>query len=328
MFVLAHLSDPHLGPIPTPPLGELLNKRGLGLINWYRKRHRHHRADVLDAIVADMHAQAPGHIAVTGDLVNISLPAEYARAARWLDRVGTPRDVTLVPGNHDAYIKRVAGHAAQHWGEYMRGDSVSRHPEARAEGAPRRAMATPSFEARGEAPLAPQDDVIFPFVRRRGPLALVALTTSVPTGPFMATGRLGDEQLARFGDILAALKHEPVFRVVLIHHPPIPNRGHYMKRLVDAPKLRALLARHGAELLLHGHNHAQQLMWLDGPKGRIPAVGVPSASAIISKHDEPAAYNLYRIVGAPGAWQCEVVVRGLREGHNGVTELARHPLIG
>jgi 3',5'-cyclic AMP phosphodiesterase CpdA len=294
MFVLAHLSDPHLGPIPTPPLRELLNKRGLGLINWYRKRHRHHRGDVLDAIVADMKAQAPGHIALTGDLVNISLDSEFERAAGWLDTVGTPQDVTLTPGNHDAYIRRVAGHAAKHWAEFMRGD----------------------------------DGADFPFVRRRGPLAIIGLTTSVPTGPFMATGQLGGEQIARLAEILIALAREPVFRVVLIHHPPIPSKGHYMKRLIDAPIFRALLAEHGAELLLHGHNHERQLMWLDGPHGRIPAVGVPSASAIISTHDEPAAYNLYRIAGAPGAWQCEAVTRGLRAGHNGVTELQRQRLIG
>ena len=294
MFTLAHLSDPHLGPIPTPRLAELFNKRGLGLINWYRRRHRHHRRDVLDDIVRDMHRHEPGHIAVTGDLVNVSLDAEFAHAARWLTEVGTPEHVTLVPGNHDAYIRRVAGHAAQHWGEYMRGD----------------------------------DGADFPFVRRRGPLAIIALTTSLPTGPFMATGRLGPQQLARFADILIALAGEPVFRVVLIHHPPVPNPGHYMKRLIDAPILRALLAEHGAELLLHGHNHEQQLRWLDGPHGRIPAVGVPSASAIISDHDEPAAYNLYRIEGGPGAWRCEMTSRGLRAGQNGVTDLTRHTLIG
>jgi len=97
MFVLAHLSDPHIGPIPTPRLAEVMNKRSLGLINWYRKRHRHHRADVLDAIVRDMQRQAPGHIALAGDLVNISLATEFVRAARWLEQVGTPQQVTLVP---------------------------------------------------------------------------------------------------------------------------------------------------------------------------------------------------------------------------------------
>jgi 3',5'-cyclic AMP phosphodiesterase CpdA len=304
MFVLAHLSDPHLGPIPTPRLSELVSKRGLGLLNWYRRRHRHHRADVLEAIVRDMQAQQPGHIAVTGDLVNISLDAEFVRAAQWLDDVGTPTDVSLVPGNHDAYVRRMATSAARHWGEFMRGDPLPNSPPLAGEGS----------------------EVVFPFVRRRGPLAIIGLTTSVPTGPLMATGRLGGEQLARLAEILIVLAREPVFRVVLIHHPPVPNRGHYMKRLIDGPILCALLAEHGAELLLHGHNHEQQLVWLDGPNGRIPAVGVPSASAIISDHDEPAAYNLYRVDGAPGAWQCEMVVRGLRAGREGITELQRERL--
>jgi 3',5'-cyclic AMP phosphodiesterase CpdA len=307
MFTLAHLSDPHIGPIEAPRLTELINKRGLGLINWYRRRHRHHHADVLDAIVRDLHAQKPGHIAVTGDLVNISLDSEFARAARWLDTLGKPQDVTLTPGNHDAYIRRAAGHAAQHWGEFMRGDP---HPEVRAEGAPRRAA-----------------DVVFPFVRRRGPLALVALTTSLPTGPFMATGQLGGDQLARLAEILIVLSREPVFRVVLIHHPPVHTRSHYMKRLIDAPMLRAILAEHGCELLLHGHNHEHKVHWLDG-RQRIPAVGVPSASAILAGDDDPAAYNLFSIGGGPGAWQCEMISRGLRAGHNGVTELTRHRLIG
>jgi 3',5'-cyclic AMP phosphodiesterase CpdA len=294
MFALAHLSDPHLGPIPTPRLRELINKRGLGMINWYRRRHRYHHADVLGAVVADMKAQSPDHIAVTGDLVNVSLDVEFEGAARWLDTLGPPKDVTVVPGNHDAYIRRASGWAAQHWGEFMRGD----------------------------------DGAAFPFVRRRGPVALIGLTTSLPTGPFMATGRLGPEQLARLAEILIALAREPLFRVVLIHHPPVPNRRHYMKRLIDGPMLRSILAEHGAELVLHGHNHEQQLMWLDGPQDRIPAVGVPSASAIVSTHDESAAYNLYRIGGEPGAWQCEMTVRGFSFGHDGLTELKRERLIG
>ncbi len=92
--------------------------------------------------------------------------------------------------------------------------------------------------------------------------------------------------------------------------------------------LRAILAEHGCELMLHGHNHEQQLTWLDGPKGRIPVVGVPSASAIISTHDEPAAYNLYRIGGAPGAWECEMTVRGYAFGREGIAELSRQRLAG
>ena len=64
----------------------------------------------------------------------------------------------------------------------------------------------------------------FPFVRRRGDVALIALSTGVPTGPFMATGRLGERQLARHWP-KRSTQTRGSFRIVLIHHPPLspPN---------------------------------------------------------------------------------------------------------
>src|SRR5262245_20870630 len=104
MFVLAHLSDPHLAPLPRPRIAELASKRLTGYLNWLRKRRAIHESDVLAAIVRDLSSQRPDHIAVTGDLVNIALPAEFENARRWLDRLGPAADVSLVPGNHDAYV--------------------------------------------------------------------------------------------------------------------------------------------------------------------------------------------------------------------------------
>src|SRR5580692_10638884 len=94
MFTLAHLSDWHLASRPALP--ELIGKRGLGYINWHRARKKIHRPDVLDATIRDLKASAPDHIAVTGDLVNLSLPDEYNRARGWLQTLGSPRDVTLI----------------------------------------------------------------------------------------------------------------------------------------------------------------------------------------------------------------------------------------
>src|SRR5437660_12259724 len=116
------------------------------------------------------------------------------------------------------------------------------------------------------------DGTLSPSVGRRAPPSMVGLTTSVPSGTLMATGRLGGDQLARLAEILIALSRESLFRVVLIHHPPIPSRGHYMKRLIDAPMLCALIAGHVSELLLRQHNHEQQLMFLDCPNARIPSM--------------------------------------------------------
>jgi 3',5'-cyclic AMP phosphodiesterase CpdA len=149
----------------------------------------------------------------------------------------------------------------------------------------------------------------FPFIRRRGNLALIALSTGVPTGPFMATGRLGESQLAGFAEALEQTRGR--FRVVLIHHPPASPLRRYLRRLTDASNFRGVLAAKGAELLLHGHDHRRMLNWLEGPDGKkIPAVGVPSASTRSRHADEDAAgYHVFHIDGASDAWRCEMIAR-------------------
>jgi 3',5'-cyclic AMP phosphodiesterase CpdA len=294
VFVLAHLSDPHLAPIPTPRARELASKRGLGFINWYRGRHAIHRPEVLELIERDLAAREVDHIAVTGDLVNLALAAEFAAAHQWLARLGPPERVTVVPGNHDAYVRAAAAHPQRYWGDYMRGD--------------------------GDGPIsAPGAAAHFPFVRKRGPAALIGLSTAVPTGPLMATGRLGADQLMRLADVLDALGREGLFRVVLIHHPPVSRLRQHLKRLIDAGPLRRVIAQHGAELVLHGHAHVHLLSWLDGPHGRVPAMGVPSASAAADPHGHPAAYNLYAIERDGNGWRCEAVTRGVCDGALGET---------
>src|SRR5262249_61898744 len=115
------------------------------------------------------------------------------------------------------------------------------------------------------------------FVRRRGPLALIGLSTAVPSAAFLATGRLGREQIALLATALER-QHE-FFRVVLIHHPPISKPARHLKRLVHRADFRAVLAQPGAELVIHGHDHAHSLIELDGPHRRIPVVGAPSPSS-------------------------------------------------
>jgi 3',5'-cyclic AMP phosphodiesterase CpdA len=298
-FVLAHLSDPHLAPLPKPRLRDLIGKRALGFINWRRKRVLMHRPDVLARIVADMKANTPDHLAVTGDLVNIALLAEFAAARAWLESLGSPQDVTLVLGNHDAYVRQAAPEPERHWGDYMRGD-------------------TPGDGIASNAG--------FPFLRRRGPLALIGLSSAVPTLPLMATGRIGEEQLQRLAKLLDETKD--AFRLVLVHHPPISTRARRSRRLVNGAALRDVLARHGAELLVHGHDHEHALVWLEGPHGRIPAIGVPSASEAPPGEHEPAGYNLYRIEGGPGTWRCEVLSRSLVGDGARIAEIRRKIVCG
>ena len=103
VFTLAHLSDPHL-PMPQAGTRQLLNKRATGYYNWWRNRVHLHVPEALAGIVADIKAEKPDHIALTGDLVNVALPQEYRRAADWLAAFDTPDRITVIPGNHDVYV--------------------------------------------------------------------------------------------------------------------------------------------------------------------------------------------------------------------------------
>ena len=294
MFALAHLSDPHLAPLPEARWSELIGKRATGYINWQRNRCYIHDTAALAAIVADVKAQAPNHIAVTGDIANIALTAEFSRGRDWLENLSPAHDVTFVPGNHDIYVREAASFAARHWGAYMC-----------------------------------DDDGIggFPFVRRRGNIVLIGLSTGVPTAPFLATGWLGTKQLAELAATLNKLKNENLFRVVLIHHPPVSEAARHT-RLLDARVLKRVIAAHGADLLLHGHDHRHMINWLKGPNGtRVPAVGVPSASAAFGSDKDAAAYNLYRIDGTRGGLKCELISRGLASSGE-VAQQKRFMLIG
>ena len=89
-FTVAHLTDPHLGPLPRPRLGELRLKRLMGYVNWKRGRERLSDMPALTRLVDDMRAQKPDHVAMTGDLVNIALAVEFRLAAKWMRTLGEP----------------------------------------------------------------------------------------------------------------------------------------------------------------------------------------------------------------------------------------------
>ncbi len=278
-FVLAHLSDPHLPPLPQPRWSDLIGKRITGYINWRRKRSAIHQRPILDALIADLKTQTFDHLAVTGDLTNLALPAEFVAAKAWVQSLGPAENVTLIPGNHDAYVASARDALATSCAPYMLGDGAK--------------------------------TVSFPFVRRRGALALVALSSAVPTAPFMATGTLGEVQCAALADILQRLKREGLFRVVLVHHPLHSDPKDWYKRLMDSERLREILRVHGAELILHGHDHHLTRMPIEGPDAQIPMIGVPSASSILDDEHEGAAYNLFRVARVRDTWQCEMTTRGL-----------------
>jgi 3',5'-cyclic AMP phosphodiesterase CpdA len=287
VFRLAHLSDPHVISSSGVRLRELLNKRVYGYLSWHLRRHAEHRDEVLAALREDLAFTDPDHIALTGDLTHLGLPSEFLEAQALLQSLGPPSKVMVVPGNHDAYVATAWERTFRLWSDYMASDADQDSPRTGKED-PRAG---------------------FPTLRVRGDIALIGVSTAYPTPPLLAIGSIGKGQLEKLSRILDETGRRRLVRVVLIHHPPVPGAVRWRNRLTDQEAFHALLARHGAELILHGHTHRTCSGHLETPWGRVSVIGVPSASALGRTARRRARYHLFRLMRTAGALEMLLTVR-------------------
>lgn len=296
MFRLAHLSDVHLGPLPDVDYRELASKRITGYVNWQRNRRRHMRESVLDMIVADLKAARPDHIVVTGDMVNLALDREIEMAKAWLEMLGPPQEVSIIPGNHDAYVPGALDKSCRAWGAWMAGD--------------------------GAAPLTDCRSA-FPYMRVRGEVALIGASSARASAPFMATGYFRHKQAGRLGALLDRAGAEDLLRVVMIHHPPVRGAAAAHKRLFGITLFQRTVKRHGADLVLHGHTHEPTLYRIEGRGGPIPVVGVAAAGEAFGSRRPLAQYNLIDIERAKGGgWHIQLTRRGMTGHGTKVSEIS------
>lgn len=298
MFRLAHLSDIHLGPLPELSLRELASKRLTGLVNWNRNRRRVMFGDTLTGLVADLKGQKPDHVAVTGDLVNLATKTEIVGAGLWLKDLGPATSVSVVPGNHDAYVPGALKRACAEWHDYMVGDN----------------------------PLAAIGQ-LFPYVRLRDNVALFGVSSAEATAPFFATGTFKRAQALALARMLGACRATGMFCVVMIHHPPVSDATSWHKRLIGKQFFWKVVREVGADLVLHGHTHLDTLNWIAGTNGLVPVVGVPAASQSAGTDKPAARYNLFEIDGEPGRWSLVQRERGLRADGSGIDWIRHRRLL-
>jgi len=285
-FTLAHVSDLHMTSLKGATIGQLLNKRMLGYLSWWRKRRLVHRLDIVEALLEDLKTTRPDHIAVTGDLTHLGLPDEFTDASRWLGRLGLPDQVTVIPGNHEAYVGQKWSAQLSAWAPYLTSD-----------------------DKQGNSPTGE----LFPSLRIRGKVALIGLCSARPSLPFLAVGSLGEKQLDMLAELLQETGEAGLLRVVLIHHPPVPGTIKWRKRLVDNSAFAEVVYSCGAELVLHGHTHAETFSELQTPAGKVPVIGAPSASELNPHFERCAKYNLYLIKRNGDRWDLKMLVRGYSE---------------
>ena len=246
----------------------------------------------------------PDHIVVTGDLVNISLPREFLRAAAWLTKLGPPRDVSVIPGQSRRLCAHRLGALAGALG--------------RLHGGRRRAMA---------ASTRPRAPTIFPICAGADRWPSSAFPPPRPCRPTVLPAASVPSRWSAWRRLLARTRQDGCCRVVLIHHPPLPGSGF---RPQAASRQRRVSRRH------------RQPGRRADPAWAYPCLRPCPASlarrqrarggrafrlrARMTGHKDHARYHLYRIDKEIAGWRILVDVRGVGRGCESLRQGARlHP---
>jgi 3',5'-cyclic AMP phosphodiesterase CpdA len=163
---LIHLTDPHLSSLASCRFLSLRGKRKSGYLSWYKNRRHVHLPEILEKLTHAVKAESPDQILVTGDLVHIGLEKEVVEAIGWLQRLGAPDRVMLIPGNHDLYAEDSESSIQKYWGEYL-------------------------------------PDNGYPYTRDLPGVRLLGINSSIVTPVFSAAGKVGPKQLAAIPQCLS-----------------------------------------------------------------------------------------------------------------------------
>ncbi len=304
MTVLAHLSDIHLFALDDLPPRRLLNKRLTGWVNIKLHRGGAHQAAIAEAVAREVRGLEVDHVVITGDVTGLALETEFERVQTFLRQaLAMSADrVSMVPGNHDTYTRGAYRDRRfeNHFGEHLTSDLPG-------------ASGVPGLGR-------------YPYVRLRGPLAIIGLSTAVPRPPLVASGALGKPQRMALHSLLS---HEQVARrlpVLLQHHPwhNPPNAAKTaLEGLTDAAAEGEVLQQLERGLLLHGHLHRRIHRRLPTRHGYLEAIGSTSASL---GHDDPArmaGVNCYEIDDGGQISRLESLRLDLMAGKLVPTELPR-----
>ena len=268
----AHFSDLHLLSLAGARVLDFASKRWIGAANLLANRGRRYHAEVFEALVADLAGRNLDHVICTGDITNLALEQEFVFARERFDRIALGSSgVTVIPGNHDAYVSKGADFFAGYFSDYHEPD----------------------------ADWAWDTGEPWPMVRVRGDLAVIGLSTSRTTPWFTAYGSVGPEQLERLAAVLRDPRLATRFRVVALHHCPVG--GHAKSRirgLRDHRALARVVASAGAELVLHGHEHEDLAATLPAPGGEVAVRGIQAGSYDGGKPRLRARYRIYELVAA------------------------------
>lgn len=272
---IAHLSDIHVLDLTEVRWTRFLNKRLTGLVNLVGHRKNAHPQALLEAAVAELAAARDiDHVVITGDLSNLALESEFARARELLSPLAGR--LSVIPGNHDVYTRGAqrSRRFEGHFGDWMWTGAEPRH---------------------------------YPWLKLLGPgdsgVALLGFSSAVARLPFIATGVVDAAQITRLEALVAEGAFGARTPVALVHHN-LHARGFRkdkMHGLAGREAFLAALSRAGVKLLLHGHTHVAHRMSAHG----LQVIGSGSSTWASEDPRHIARYNVYDL-GPSGLEKVEI----------------------
>jgi len=280
---IVHLSDLHIFCPDAISFQKIMNKRLLGLANWYLKRKRQVNYDIFPVLLETLKNLAPEVICITGDLTHLGMKKEFQKSESLLNDMHSIAPVKLVPGNHDLYIKDSAVDMEKILGRFF---SITDTEKSQ-------------IKKAGENNLFPQIDVV-------ENIALIGLSSSYPCSLLKATGRLGKKQLRKLSVALDELSDKKSLKIVLIHHPSVSGLVKKRKELLDNKALEALRISKGIELFLFGHSHRRFICVDDDKAPKSLHLCAPSITSIKKAAEKRAGFYVLDIMAKKKPFEIKV----------------------
>jgi len=118
---IIHISDLHFHTYPQN-FRDWKSKRILGAANLLFRRKRQFPLQRAKRLVEQIQKMNWDHLVISGDLTQLALEKGFSRARKTLEPLLTdPERVTVIPGNHDRYVRQAAGTDlfSQYFGEFF-----------------------------------------------------------------------------------------------------------------------------------------------------------------------------------------------------------------